>query len=92
MSDPASLEVEVVFRGLSADEAGVTFNAIPPSAKLSAEISPQAIGGLRYSMHVTNLSILGASELTEAVLQYLQACQMEQKPEWNVTSHKESGV
>jgi hypothetical protein len=71
MSAPASLNVSVSFTGLSSDEFRAMLRHMPSRARFAGDAIQPAIGGMRYEVAVTNLSIQGAADVTSGLLAYL---------------------
>lgn len=70
--DPASLDVSLSFSGLSTDEIGVLVRNVPEHAQFKGTRTRPPIGAPRFMLEVTNLTIMGAAQLSADFLRYVQ--------------------
>lgn len=66
MSDPASLNVTVGFTGLDNTEASVVLENLPAGTTAHVEVTKPALGGKRFAISATELSLKGAKDVVTA--------------------------
>lgn len=71
-TDPASVTLTVEITGLANDEAMCALSNTPAGAAATAVVAKPAIGPKRYAISVTDLSLLGAKDLTTAMFLYFE--------------------
>jgi hypothetical protein len=72
MSDPASLNVEMRFRGLEVFEAIRILRSTPAGSRVTFTVSKPAIGGARYAVEVSEMSSANARGVLEDLTNYLE--------------------
>jgi len=72
-TDPASLNVTFGVTGLSVDELRALFDHMPNGATWTGSTKQPAIGGTRFEITVSGLSIVGAKNLAEDLHLHLSA-------------------
>lgn len=75
MSDPASLEVTLSVTGMDVNEATALMRAMQPNARWNGTAFRPAIGGLRYAVEISGLSIAGAETMAGALAAHTRAIQ-----------------
>lgn len=68
--DPASLTVELHMRGLDSREAAAVITAIPAGASWEGTTDQPPLGGRRHQITITDLSIVGAADVTAGLLEF----------------------
>lgn len=66
MSDPASLNVTLGFTGLDNTEASVVLENLPAGTTAHVEVTKPALGGKRFAISATGLSLKGAKDVVTA--------------------------
>ncbi len=67
--DPASIRLTLHASGFDRNEAAQALTNLPPGTNFKANVSQPAIGGPRYAIQITDLSIVGLAELAAALRQ-----------------------